>query len=235
MLYVRLIPPGAADVAHYPRAGAAGCARAHPIHRQTELPQVLAGITRSSPMPGSPSRGRIRRCWRATTTAWSTHSPRHSRKCLRARSATAFPTCRSSRWPRPRRRCRSARPCLDAGGAQAGSRALERLGHRPAAAGRSERRGVRLPQVTEAEPEYADGWLNVARALIQEGETEAAKPYIAKALAIDPELGPHLVLQGRDPEGRRRLRWRAAIAREVARQVSARPRGAQPDRAASCS
>ena len=35
-------------------------------------------------------------------------------------------------------------------------------------------------QVTEAEPEYADGWLNVARALIQEGETDAAKPFIAE-------------------------------------------------------
>jgi tetratricopeptide (TPR) repeat protein len=44
-------------------------------------------------------------------------------------------------------------------------------------------------KTTEAEPEYADGWLNVARALIQEGETDAAKPYIAKALTINPELG----------------------------------------------
>jgi tetratricopeptide (TPR) repeat protein len=44
-------------------------------------------------------------------------------------------------------------------------------------------------QVTAAEPGYADGWLNVARALIQEGETDAAKPYIAKALAINPGLG----------------------------------------------
>ncbi len=44
-------------------------------------------------------------------------------------------------------------------------------------------------KVTEAEPEYADGWLNVARALIQEGETEAAKPYIEKALSINPKLG----------------------------------------------
>ena len=43
--------------------------------------------------------------------------------------------------------------------------------------------------VTEAEPGYADGWLNVARALIQEGETEAAKPYIAKALSLAPSLG----------------------------------------------
>jgi tetratricopeptide (TPR) repeat protein len=44
-------------------------------------------------------------------------------------------------------------------------------------------------RVTEAEPEYADGWLNVARALIQEGETEAAKPYIEKALKVNSELG----------------------------------------------
>jgi tetratricopeptide (TPR) repeat protein len=44
-------------------------------------------------------------------------------------------------------------------------------------------------KVTEAEPGYADGWLNVARTLIQEGETDAAKPYIQRALSINPELG----------------------------------------------
>jgi tetratricopeptide (TPR) repeat protein len=44
-------------------------------------------------------------------------------------------------------------------------------------------------QVTVAEPAYADGWLNVARALIQEGETDAAKPYIAEALKRDGSLG----------------------------------------------
>jgi tetratricopeptide (TPR) repeat protein len=44
-------------------------------------------------------------------------------------------------------------------------------------------------RVTEAEPGYADGWLNVARALIQEGETDAAKPFVDRALAIDPRLG----------------------------------------------
>lgn len=44
-------------------------------------------------------------------------------------------------------------------------------------------------KVTEAEPGYADGWLNVARALIQEGETERAKPSIAKALQADSSLG----------------------------------------------
>ena len=44
-------------------------------------------------------------------------------------------------------------------------------------------------RVTEADPAYADGWLNVARALIQEGETDAAKTYIAKAMALDKSLG----------------------------------------------
>jgi tetratricopeptide (TPR) repeat protein len=44
-------------------------------------------------------------------------------------------------------------------------------------------------KVTEAEPGYPDGWLNVARALIQEGETDAAKPYIKKALELDSSLG----------------------------------------------
>src|SRR5262249_47772797 len=44
-------------------------------------------------------------------------------------------------------------------------------------------------QVTRAEPAYADGWLNVARALIQEGQTDAAKPFIARALELDPSLG----------------------------------------------
>lgn len=43
-------------------------------------------------------------------------------------------------------------------------------------------------KVIEAEPEYADGHLNVARALIQEGETDAAKPHLAEALRRGPTL-----------------------------------------------
>ncbi len=44
-------------------------------------------------------------------------------------------------------------------------------------------------KVTAAEPGYADGWLNVARALVQEGETDAAKPYLKRALEINSRLG----------------------------------------------
>jgi tetratricopeptide (TPR) repeat protein len=43
-------------------------------------------------------------------------------------------------------------------------------------------------RVTEAEPAYADGWLNIARALVQEGETDAARPFVEKALALSPGL-----------------------------------------------
>ena len=43
-------------------------------------------------------------------------------------------------------------------------------------------------RVTEAEPGYADGWLNIGRALIQEGETDAARPFVEKALSLSPHL-----------------------------------------------
>jgi Flp pilus assembly protein TadD len=43
-------------------------------------------------------------------------------------------------------------------------------------------------KVTQAEPGYADGWVNIARALVQEGETRAAKPYLWRALALNPRL-----------------------------------------------
>ena len=43
-------------------------------------------------------------------------------------------------------------------------------------------------KVTEIEPGYADGWVNVARARILEGNTDAAKPFLAKALELNPKL-----------------------------------------------
>jgi tetratricopeptide (TPR) repeat protein len=43
-------------------------------------------------------------------------------------------------------------------------------------------------RVIEAEPGYPDGWLNVARTLIQEGETETARPFVEKSLALRPDL-----------------------------------------------
>jgi len=42
--------------------------------------------------------------------------------------------------------------------------------------------------VTEMDPGYADGWVNVARSRIQEGNMEGAEQYLRKALEIDPTL-----------------------------------------------
>ncbi len=43
--------------------------------------------------------------------------------------------------------------------------------------------------VTEENPSYADGWANVARAMVQEGDTAAAEPLLRKALRLNPRLG----------------------------------------------
>ena len=147
LLYVRLIPPGAADVAHYLREGAATMPRAR-FSFTAKLNYrkfswyytqfAYAGAAQAGTGPGAARR--------TTTTAWNTVSdPRRFRRMSPARFATAFPICPSSPWREAHATMPLGTARLDAGGAQAGSRALERLGHRPAAAGRSERRRVRLP------------------------------------------------------------------------------------------
>jgi len=52
-------------------------------------------------------------------------------------------------------------------------------------------------RVTEAAPDFADGWLNVARSLIEEGRTGAAKPFIERALEADDSLGRIYFFQSR--------------------------------------
>jgi tetratricopeptide (TPR) repeat protein len=42
--------------------------------------------------------------------------------------------------------------------------------------------------VTKLRPDYADGWVNIARALVQEGNSDQAKPVLARALEINPKL-----------------------------------------------
>ncbi|MBI3952144.1 MAG: tetratricopeptide repeat protein [Acidobacteria bacterium] len=43
-------------------------------------------------------------------------------------------------------------------------------------------------KVTQIDPGYADGWVNVARARVQEGNMEAAEPMLRKALEVNPKL-----------------------------------------------
>ncbi len=42
--------------------------------------------------------------------------------------------------------------------------------------------------VTKLDPQYADGWVNIARTRIQEGNIDAAKPVLEKALAVNLDL-----------------------------------------------
>jgi tetratricopeptide (TPR) repeat protein len=44
-------------------------------------------------------------------------------------------------------------------------------------------------KITEADPRNPDGWTNIGRVLVQEGDTAGARKVLEKALAIDPRLG----------------------------------------------
>jgi tetratricopeptide (TPR) repeat protein len=43
-------------------------------------------------------------------------------------------------------------------------------------------------KITEADPQNPDGWTNIGRALVQEGDTAGARKVLEKALAISPQL-----------------------------------------------
>jgi Flp pilus assembly protein TadD len=43
-------------------------------------------------------------------------------------------------------------------------------------------------KITEADPQNPDGWTNIGRALLQEGDTAGARKVLEKALAINPQL-----------------------------------------------
>jgi Tfp pilus assembly protein PilF len=87
--------------------------------------------------------------------------------------------------------------------------------------------------VTEMDPGYADGPVNVARAQIQEGNVAAAEPMLQKALAIDPKLAKAHYFLGTctRPRAVRRGAGRIAGGR---RAISARSRRARPDRTRAC-
>ena len=44
-------------------------------------------------------------------------------------------------------------------------------------------------QVTQLDPQYVDGWVNVARVLVEEGETAEAQKWLDHALKLDSNLG----------------------------------------------
>jgi Tfp pilus assembly protein PilF len=73
-------------------------------------------------------------------------------------------------------------------------------------------------KVTQAEPGYADGWVNVARARLNEGNIDGAAEMLQKALAIAPTLAKTHFFLGQ--AARQQGRYDEAIThwREAARQ-----------------
>ena len=52
-------------------------------------------------------------------------------------------------------------------------------------------------QITEADPKNPDGWTNIGRALLQEGDTSGARKVLEKSLAINPQLARTNYFYGR--------------------------------------
>ena len=103
--YVRLIPPGAADVAHYRVEDPEGRPRPDHVHGQTELPQVRALLhavcLRRRAEAGSGSVARRKGLQQPRVLV---RSEEHPEERLRARSRIRSRTCRSwSSRRRPRR------------------------------------------------------------------------------------------------------------------------------------
>ena len=193
LLYVRLIPPGAADVAHYrvripedARGPLTFTAKLHYrkfAHAYTQF--AYAGV----PVPGQPAEA----VGKAFDDRQFSFDPKNIPANVSGEIKDRIPDL-------PIITLAEASTTLPVG-----DRATATVWSRVADETSRERwndwgiglllqgdlRGAQyaFTRVTEAEPGYADGWLNVARALVQEGETDAAKPFIAEALRRNDALG----------------------------------------------
>ena len=84
--------------------------------------------------------------------------------------------------------CPKARSRKRPGGRASRLAALERLRHRPVSAGRLQGRNGCVGEVTEADPKNPDGWINLGRVAVQEGDMERARTVLQKALKLSPDL-----------------------------------------------
>ena len=239
VLYVRLIPPGAADVAHYlvtiPKDAKGPITFTAKLnYRKFSL--VLHAVRLRWPAEAGPGSGAADS--QLQQPGIQLRSAAISRQNVSGEDQR--PDSRSAdrhRWRRPKRSC-------TARASQRGrpwSRKEDRERWNDWGIGlllQGDLKGAEyaFTKVTEAEPGYADGWLNVARALIQEGETDAAKPYHREGArnqsdssAASGSSRPLIEKADGDYDGA------LQVAGRHAGHVSARPRGAEPDRAHSVS
>jgi tetratricopeptide (TPR) repeat protein len=194
VLYVRLIPPGAADVAHYRvriPSDAVG-----PITLTAKLNyRKFAHVYTQFAYAGQPKPGQERLITKSANSAEWSYDPKNVPANVSGQIKGRIPDL-----PIVTVATAEARLPLGASAATTGAPQWRQVAEKKDRE-RWNDYGIGLllqgdlkgaefafKKATEAEPSYADGWLNVARALIQEGEVEAAKPYVAKAIAITPGL-----------------------------------------------
>ncbi|PYQ61432.1 MAG: hypothetical protein DMF53_15105 [Acidobacteria bacterium] len=194
VFYVRLIPPGAADVAHYRvriPADAVG-----PITLTAKLNyRKFAHVYTQFAYAGQPKPGQEHLITKsANSAAWS-YDPKNVPADVSGNIKGEIPNL-----PIVTIASAEARLPLGPSSGQAGAPQWRQVAEKKDRE-RWNDYGIGLllqgdlkgaefafKKATEAEPGYADGWLNVARALIREGEVEAAKPYVEKAITITPGL-----------------------------------------------
>ena len=229
VLYVRLIPPGAADVAHYRVHIPKDAKGPITLHSEVELPQVLALLHAV----------RIRRPTRARSGSSAAQSRSQQPEISLYRKQHSGQCVGRNQRRDSRSAHRHAGACRDATPA----RILAHRGNRSSPKQDRERwndwgiglllqgdlKGAEYAfrKVTEAEPDYADGWLNVARALIQEGETDAAKPFVQKSLELNSKLGRTWFFKALTEKADGDYDAALKSLRTALRNVSARPRGAE--------
>ena len=208
MLYVRLIPPGAADVAHYRVKIPKDAKGPMTLHGEAQLPQVLALLhavllRRAAQAGQDPALlGRDHNSLEYAFTAATIPAN------VSGKIKDRFRICPSSRWRKAKRQSRWARRNWKPVVRKQDRERWNDWGIGLLLQGDLKGAEYAFRKVTEAEPEYADGWLNVARALIQEGETEPPSRSSQRRWRSTRSWAAS-TSSTRHAEGRRRLRRRA--------------------------
>ncbi len=192
VLYVRLIPPGAADVAHYrikiPKDARGPLTLTAKLNYRKFAHSYTQFAYAGQPKPGQDPQPGLRPPQQPGVVVRPGEHP--GQRLGQDQGPDPGPADHHPGHRRGPGRARRRRDGVEADGGQGGPGALERLGDRHAAAGRPQGRRVRLQEGHRSRA-------RVRRRLAQRrpradprgSDRARAKPYIQKALSIDSSLG----------------------------------------------
>ena len=195
-----------------PRADPEGRPRPDHVHREAELPEVRAllhavRLRRASPKPGQDA-ALVGKAFNSLEYSFDpANIPKNVSGQIKDRIPDLPITVLAEATADGSAERRQDADGVDAGRAESRSRALERLGHRPAAAGRSEGRRVRV-QAGDGGRARIRRRLDQRGARAHPGRRDRRRQAVYRRAGAEgrPRARSHLLLQGADPEGRRRLR-----------------------------